>query len=93
MTDLEKLRANALAKMDAARRWFYIALFGALSFEGLFLIGVLKFADLENRLHLLILCCTGLIYMPLFLGLLALGAHVNRCTLRVLARLDEDASS
>jgi hypothetical protein len=26
--------------------------------------------------------------MPIILGLVALGAHVNRCTLRILARLD-----
>ena len=29
------------------------------------------------------------LYMPVILGLVALGAHVNRGILRVLARLDE----
>ncbi len=89
MTDLEKLRANALAKIDAARRWFYLALFGALAFEGIFFVIVLMIADFRNRLHVLILCCTGLIYMPVILGLVALGAYVNRAVLRVLVRLDE----
>jgi hypothetical protein len=37
---------------------------------------------------MLIVCCTGVIYMPVILGLVALGAHVNRVVLRVLARLD-----
>ena len=91
MTDLEKLRANALAKIDAAERWFKIALFGALLFEGLFLLGILYFADFKDRFHLLLLCCTGIIYMPLFLGLIALGAYVNRSVLRVLMRLDDVA--
>jgi hypothetical protein len=38
---------------------------------------------------MLIVCCTGVIYMPVILGLVALGAYVNRVVLRVLARLDE----
>ncbi len=89
MNDLDQLRANALAKIDRAAMWFRLSLWGALLFEGLFTIGILYFADFSNRLHLLIVCCTGVIYMPVILGLLALGAHVNRCTLRILARMDD----
>ena len=89
MTDLEKMRANALAKMDAAERWFKAALFGAMLFEGLFTIGILWFVNWREQLHMLIVCCTGVIYMPIILGLVALGAHMNRNTLRVLARLDD----
>lgn len=89
MTDLEKLRANALAKIDAAERWFKIAIAGAALFEALFLLGILYYADFSDRFHLLLLCCTGIIYLPLFLGLIALGAYVNRSVLRVLARLDD----
>ena len=37
----------------------------------------------------LILFATGLIYMPLVMGLVALGAWVDRSVLRVLARIDE----
>jgi hypothetical protein len=88
MNDLEQMRANALAKIDRAELWFRLSLYGAVLFEGLFTVGVLYFADFHDRLHLLIVCCTGLVYMPVVLGLMALGAHVNRCTLRVLARLD-----
>lgn len=91
MTDLEKLRANALAKMDEAKRYFYYAFYGAVVSEGLFTIGIVAYVDWKNPLHMLIVCCTGVIYMPIVLGLVALGAHVNRCTLRVLARLDDAA--
>lgn len=91
MTDLEKLRSTALAKIDAAERWFKLSLYGALLFEGLFTAGILYFADFRDRNHLLLLCCTGVIYMPVILGLVALGAHVNRSVLRVLARLDDRA--
>lgn len=89
MTDLEKLQAAALAKIDAAERHFKLAFWGAVIFESLFTVGILFFADWRDRLHMLILCCTGVIYMPIILGLVALGAHVNRNTLRVLARLDD----
>lgn len=89
MTDLEKLRANALQRIDSARRWFFASIFGAALFEGLFLLGAIYFADFKDRLHLLILCCTGLIYMPLLLGLVALGAYVNRAVLRILVRIDD----
>ena len=91
MNDLDTLRANALKQMDAARRNFLAAFYGAVLFEAFFTLGIVYFANFRDPLHLLILCCTGVIYMPLLLGLVALGAHVNRCTLRVLARLDEGA--
>ncbi len=91
MNDIDALRANALKQMDAARRNFLAAFYGAVLFEGFFTLGIIYFANFRDPLHLLILCCTGVIYMPLLLGLVALGAHINRCTLRVLARLDEEA--
>ena len=89
MNDLEQLRANALKQMDRAERNFKAAFFGAVIFEGLFTIGIVYFIDFKNPLHMLIACCTGVIYMPVILGLVALGAHVNRGILRVLARLDQ----
>ena len=89
MNDLDQLRANALRQMDVARRNFLAAFWGAVLFEGLFTLGILYYVDWKNPLHMLIVCCTGVIYMPVILGLVALGAHVNRVVLRVLARLDE----
>lgn len=87
--DNAQLRANALRQMDAARRNFRAAFFGAVIFEGFFTLGILILADFRDPLHMLILSCTGVIYMPLLLGLVALGAYMDRCTLRVLARLDD----
>jgi hypothetical protein len=88
--ELDRLRANALKKIDAAERWFKLSLFGALLFEGLFTLGILYYVNWRDPLQMLIVCCTGVIYMPIVLGLVALGAHMNRCTLRVLARLDDE---
>jgi hypothetical protein len=89
MNDLDTMRANALQQIDRAQRNFKLALFGAAIFEGMFTLGILYFIDWRNHDHLLLVCCTGVIYMPVILGLMALGAYVNRCTLRVLARLDD----
>ena len=89
MTDLEQARANALKQIDVARRNFLAAFFGAVIFEGLFTLGIIYFVDWRDPLHMLIVCCTGVIYMPVILGLVALGAYVNRVVLRVLVRLDE----
>jgi hypothetical protein len=89
MNDLDTMRATALQKLDAAERYFKLAFFGAILFEALFTIGIVWFADFKNQLHMLILSCTGVIYMPVILGLVALGAYVNRSMLRVLVRLDE----
>lgn len=88
MNDLNEMRAAALKQMDAARRNFLLAFYGAVIFEGLFTIGILYYVNFKDPLHMLIVCCTGIIYMPVILGLVALGAHVNRVVLRVLARLD-----
>ncbi len=89
MNDLDTMRAGALAQMDRARRNFLAAFWGAILFEGFFTLGILYFVNWRDPLHMLIVCCTGVIYMPVILGLVALGAYVNRAVLRVLARLDE----
>ena len=89
MSTLEQIRSKALDDIDRARRNFRAAFLGAVLFEGLFLLAILLVADLKNELHLLILFATGLIYMPLVMGLVALGAWVDRSVLRVLARIDE----
>ena len=89
MTALDEIRSNALNQLDRAQRNVKAAVIGGAMFEGLFLLALLLTADLHDPLHRVILFATGLIYMPLVMGLLALGAYMNRCTLRVLVRLDD----
>lgn len=86
---LDVIRAKALKEMDAAKRVFWFAFFGACSMEALCLAGFVLTADFHDKLHRLLLFGIALIYLPLVLGLVALGAYVDRCTLRVLARLDD----
>ena len=89
MTTLNEIRSKALNEVDRAQRNVKAAIIGGALFEGLFLLALLMVADLKDPLHRVILFATGLVYMPLVMGLLALGAYVNRCTLRVLVRLDD----
>lgn len=88
MQDFDAIRTNALAQMERAERYFKLALFGAVFFEGTLTLAFLMVANLRDKNHLLLLIGIGIIYMPIVLGLMALGAFVNRCTLRILARLD-----
>ena len=90
MTTVDQIRSRALDQMDRARRNFRAAFFGAVLMEVFFLLAMLFVADLKNELHILILLATGLVYMPLVLGLVALGAWIDRSVLRVLIRLDEE---
>jgi hypothetical protein len=50
---------------------------------------VLLDRELRDPLHRLLFFAVCVIYMPIVLGLIALGTFVNRCTLRILVRLDE----
>lgn len=52
--------------------------------EALALPVYLALADLGNRTHVLLLIATVATYTIIGLGLVALGAHVNRNTLRIL---------
>ena len=88
-TALDTIRSKALDEMDRAQRYVKLAIFIGMFFEGICLIGLLLTANLRDPLHQVILFATGLVYLPLVMGLIALGAWVNRCTLRVLARLDD----
>ena len=61
----------------------------AVMLEGAFLLTFLMLADFTNRLHVLLLLGTVMTYTILAIGLVALGAHVNRAILRVLHAIDE----
>lgn len=87
MNTLDDVRTAALDRIDRAERHYKLAFFGAVAFEGLFLIAFLFTADFHNRTHVLLLLATVAIYTIIALGLVALGAHVNRSTLRILTAL------
>lgn len=88
MDNLDTVRATVMQRIDRAERNYRLAFFGAVVMEGAFLAAFLLLADLHNRTHVLLLLATVMSYSVIVLGLVALGAHVNRGFLRVLQAID-----
>jgi len=88
MTRIDDIRSEVLAKIDRTERNYRLAFFGAVALEGLFLATFLFAADFTNRTHVLLLLGTVMTFSIVALGLVALGAFVNRGTLRVLQAID-----
>jgi len=91
MTDpsnLDEVRAAALTRINRSERNFKLAFLTAALIESVFIVSFLVLADLSNRMHLLLLIATVSSYSIIVLGLVALGAHVNRSVLRVLTAVE-----
>ncbi len=87
-TNIDVIRGAALNRIDRSERHYRLAFFGAAVIEMFFLVGFLLLADLKDRTQLLILLATVAVYSILALGLVALGAYINRSTLRVLKAVE-----
>ncbi|HSL56162.1 MAG TPA: hypothetical protein VK868_17310 [Pyrinomonadaceae bacterium] len=86
--NLDTVRAAALARIDRSERNFKLAFFAAAIVETAFVVTFLLLADLSNRMHVLLLISTVSSYSIVVLGLVALGAHVNRGIARLLKALE-----
>ena len=85
---IDGVRGAALERIERSERLYKVAFYGAALVEALFLPGYLLLADLSNRMHLLLLLSTISVYTIVALGLLALGSHINRNTLRTLRAIE-----
>jgi hypothetical protein len=86
--NLDEVRSNALAQINRSERNFKLAFLAAAFVEVSFLVAFLLAADLSNRTHLLLLIATVSSYSIVVLGLVALGAHLNRGVLRILKAVE-----
>lgn len=86
--NLDSVRAAALARIDRSERNFKLAFFAAAIVETAFVVSFVLLADLSNRLHVLLLVSTVSCYSIVVLGLVALGAHINRGIARVLKAVE-----
>jgi hypothetical protein len=86
--NLDGVRSEVLDRINRSERNFKLAFLGAVAFEAVFLVTFLLAADFSNRMHLLLLIATVGSYSVVVLGLVALGAHVNRSILRVLKAIE-----
>jgi len=85
---INEIRTNTLTQIERTERNYKLAFVGAAFFELLFFVTFWLLAEFSNRLHALLLIVAIAIYTILAFGLLALGLHVNRNTLRVLNALE-----
>ncbi len=85
---LDEIRTNTLAKVEQNERNYKFAFVGVALVELAFLAAFLVLADFSNRVHLLLLLTAMAIYTIVGFGLVALGLHVNRNTLRVLRAIE-----
>jgi hypothetical protein len=88
VNNINGARLSALDRVDRTERHYKITFFVAAIIEAAFLAGFLLLADFSNRTHLLLLIGTVAVYTILALGLVALGSHVNRNTLRILRAIE-----
>ncbi|HEX8177037.1 MAG TPA: hypothetical protein VF543_18240 [Pyrinomonadaceae bacterium] len=86
--NLDNVRGKVLADIERSERNFKLVFFIAAIWEALFLAAFILAADFSNRLHLLLLIATVGSYSIVVIGLIALGAHVNRGVLRILKALE-----
>jgi hypothetical protein len=84
----DEIRRSALDTIERQERFFKMSFFGAVAFEGLFLIAFLALMDLNNRTHTLLLVGTVATYTIVVLGLVALGAMANRNTARIIRAIE-----
>ena len=85
---LDRIRGDALKRIEKSERQIKWALFGAIMFEGLFLLVFLLAMERGNRTHLLLLIATVGGYTIIVLGLVVLGLHGNRNTARILKAIE-----
>lgn len=86
--NLDRVRSSALDRIERSEKNYKAAFWSAAALEGLFLLAFLALGDLSNRMHLLVLLSAVGVYSIVALGLVALGAHVSRCTEKVLKAIE-----
>ena len=87
-TNIEDIRANTLKQIEKTESNYKLAFIGAALLEAAFLAGFLVLADLSNRDHVLLFISTIAVYGILAFGLVALGVHGNRNTLRIIRAIE-----
>ena len=83
-----EIRNSVMKKIERNELNYRLSFVAVAMLEALFLIGYLLMADLSDRLHVLLLFSTVMIYSILAMGLIALGTHGTRNTLKILKALE-----
>lgn len=87
-TRVDEIRNSTLKQIEKTESNYKLAFIGAALIEVAFIAAFLLLADFSNRIHVLLLVASVATYTIVGMGLFALGAHVNRNTLRVLQAIE-----
>ncbi len=85
---INEIRENTLDLIERNESNYKLSFIGAALVEMLFIAAFLLLADFSNRVHVLLFIASFSVYTILVFGLIALGLHVNRNTLRVLSAIE-----
>ncbi|BBM88257.1 hypothetical protein [Candidatus Uabimicrobium amorphum] len=88
MENLDKVREQALKKIDRAQQDFKFFFVMMAVFEGVLLLTYLLCMDFHERLHWLILIAALLTYGTIVTGLFTLGAYLKLNVMRILKALE-----
>ena len=87
-TDLDKIRAAALERMDRAELNFKLGKLFLITFEAALLACVLLTMDYRDRLHWLLLYTALLVYGIWLGGILTLGSYIKYSTQGILKAIE-----
>jgi hypothetical protein len=87
-TDLDKVRAAALERMERAERSYKFGKVFLITFEATLLACMLGTMDYRDRLHWLLLFTALLIYGIWLGGILTLGSYIKYSTQGILKAID-----
>jgi hypothetical protein len=87
-TDLDRVRAAALERMERAERSYKIGKVFLITFEATLLACVLGTMDYHDRLHWLLLFTALLVYGIWLGGILTLGSYIRYSTQGILQAID-----
>jgi uncharacterized membrane protein (DUF485 family) len=90
--ELNEVRSNVLAQIEAVENRYKFAFVAAALAEAVFLGLFILLADFSERLHVLLLIAAVAIYTIVAFGLIALGLHVTRNTLRVIRAIEASSA-
>ena len=86
--NLDEIRNNTLKQMEQTERNYKLAFVGAALVEMAFVAAFVLLADFTSRTHLLLFIAAIATYTIVATGLVALGVHINRNTLRLIRAIE-----
>jgi lipopolysaccharide export LptBFGC system permease protein LptF len=86
--NIDKVRKQALNKIEKSERQYKLAFFCACVIETTFVVAFFFLADFSNRMHLLLFISVIATYTIIGMGLFALGAHINKSVGRILQAIE-----